>query len=161
MSTRTRIFPRRIASYRSLERSPSGTLAGPYCGGYGAIFFPLFPYRLCYMRGCFQFVCWNIVARGAESHRHALLSRVPWWTTKSLLWITIQRSIVVENSAKVKVLDLLFLRCSPCRNSSMRKQQNGTFLHLLLCRRTSLNGSCVLVEVFFHGLACQAVHATA
>ena len=39
LSTRTRIFPRRIASYRSLERSPSGTLAGPYCGGYGAIFF--------------------------------------------------------------------------------------------------------------------------
>ena len=39
LSTRTRIFPRRMASYRSLERSPSGTLAGPYCGGYGAIFF--------------------------------------------------------------------------------------------------------------------------
>ena len=43
----------------------------------------------------------------------------------------------------------------------MRKQQNGTFLHSLLCRGTSMNGSCVLVEVFFHGLACQAEHATA
>ena len=33
------------------------------------------------------------------------------------------------------------------RYCSMRKQQNCTFQHSLLCRGTSLNGSCVLVGV--------------
>ena len=43
----------------------------------------------------------------------------------------------------------------------MRKQQHGAFLHSLLFRGTSLNGSCVLVEVFSHELPCQTEHATA
>ena len=46
------------------------------------------------------------------------------------------------------------------RYCSMRKQQNGTFLHPLLRHGTSLNGSCALVEVFLHELPCQAEHAT-